>query len=150
MFNLMNLGLGSLLIALAQRKMIGWLPGEINVVDVRDVAQAHIAAAKNGEVGERYILGGQNYSVKEALTIAAHVAGVEAPRFEVPLWALKGFVGLGDFLPFLPVPANHLRTVEHWQGYNCAKAQSMLDLTVRTFRETVGDALEWYRKTGYL
>ena len=145
-----NLGLGGLLIAVAQGKMIGWLPGEINVIDARDVAHAHIVAADNGEIGERYLLGGHNYKVKEALTIAANVAGVKKPRFEIPLWTLKSLVGLGDLLPFLPVPANHLRTVEHWQGYNCTKAQNALGLTVRPFRSTVGDALEWFREAGNL
>ena len=106
--------------------------------------------AGKGEIGERYILGGHNYTVKDALTIAANVAGVKEPRFEIPIWALKGIVRLGDFFPFLPVPANHLRTVAYWQGYNCDKAKKMLELSPRPFRETVGDALAWFRKTGHL
>jgi dihydroflavonol-4-reductase len=145
-----NLTLGGLLIAVARGRMIGWLPGEINVVDVRDVAAAHLAAAEQGIIGERYILGGHNYTVREALTLAANVAGVKAPRFEIPLWLLKSTVGLGDLLPFLPFPANHLRTVEYWQGYNCQKAYQTLGLTARPFRDTVWDALDWFRKTGQL
>jgi dihydroflavonol-4-reductase len=145
-----NLGIGGILIAVARSQMVGWLPGDINVVDVRDVAATHIAAAEKGEIGERYIIGGHNFSVKEALTMAAHVAGVKEPRFEIPMWAVKAVVGLGDILPFLPVPANHLRTVEYWQGYNCEKAQQGLDLSPRTFRDTVWDALEWFRKKGLL
>ena len=120
-----NVGIGGILVAIARGQMPGWLPGNINVVDARDVGNAHIAAAEKGEIGERYILGGHNYSVKNALTIAANVAGVREPRFEIPLWALKGLVNLGEILPFLPIPANHLRTVEHWQGYNCEKAQKV-------------------------
>jgi dihydroflavonol-4-reductase len=145
-----NLGLGGILVAVARSQMIGWLPGEINVVDVRDVAAAHIAAAEKGEIGERYILGGHNFTVREALTLAANVAGVKEPRFEIPMWALKGIVRLGDIFPFLPIPANHLRTVEHWQGYNCEKAQHDLGLATRPFRETVWDALEWFREEGVL
>jgi len=145
-----NLGLGSLLIAVAQGKMIGWLPGEINVVDVRDVALAHIAAADKGEVGERYIIGSHNFTVKEALKIAANVAGVKEARFEIPMWAIKGLVNLGDMLPFLPVPANHLRTLEYWQGYNFEKALQTFNLVPRSFRDTVWDALEWFKKTGKL
>jgi dihydroflavonol-4-reductase len=145
-----NLTLGGLLLAVARGKMIGWLPGEINVVDVRDVAAAHLEAVEKGRVGERYIIGGHNYTVKEALTMAANVAGVRAPRFEIPLWVLKGLSGLGDMLPFLPIPGNHLRTVEYWQGYNCEKAQKAIELSPRPFRDTVWDALEWFRKIGEL
>ena len=122
----------------------------VDVVDARDVANAHIIAAEKGEIGERYIVGGHNYAVKDALCIAANVAGVREPRFEIPLWAINGIVRLGELLPFLPVPANHLRTVAYWQGYNCDKAKNMLDLSPRPFRETVGDALAWFRETGHL
>ena len=111
--------------------MIGWLPGEINVVDVRDVALAHITAVEKGDIGERYLIGGHNYTVKEALKIAANVAGVKEARFEIPMWAIESVVSLGDFLPFLPVPANHLRTLEYWQGYNCEKANQGFELTPR-------------------
>jgi dihydroflavonol-4-reductase len=145
-----NLTLGKILVAVARGKMIGWLPGEINIVDVRDVAQAHIAAVEQGQVGERYILGGHNFSVKAALTEAANVAGVNPPRFEIPHWAINGLVGLGDILPFLPFPANHLRTVENWQSYNCEKARRELGLAPRPLRETFWDALDWLRKTGHL
>ncbi len=139
-----------MLIAVAQGKMIGWLPGEINVVDVRDVAQAHITAAEKGLAGERYIIGGENYSVRGALSLAAEVAGVKPPQFEIPLWALNGLVKLGDILPFLPLPSNHLRTVEQWQGYNCEKANQAFELAPRSFRDTVWDALEWFREAGKL
>ena len=66
------------------------------------------------------------------------------------MWSLKGLVGLGDLMPFLPVPANHLRTLEHWQGYNCEKANQAFDLAPRSFRDTVWDALEWFREAGKL
>jgi dihydroflavonol-4-reductase len=144
------LGLAGLLIVVARGKMLGWMPGEINVVDVRDVAQAHIAAAEKGAMGERYIIGGHNYTVKDALTEAANIAGVRPPRFEIPLWVLKGLVSLGDVLPSLPLPANHLRTAEHWQIFNCYKARQELALSARPFHVTVLDALEWLRKTGHL
>ncbi|HBX68661.1 MAG TPA: hypothetical protein DEH25_04575 [Chloroflexi bacterium] len=145
-----NLTLGGLLIAVARGKMIGWLPGDINVVDVREVAVAHIAAAEKGISGERYIIGGHNYAVKEALMLAANVAGVREPRFEIPFWALRSLVGLGDLLPILPIPANHLRTVDQWQGYNCEKARQTFGIVPRPFRDTVWEALEWFRKTGHL
>jgi len=145
-----NLTLGKLLISVARGQAVAWIPGTINVVDVRDVAAVSIVAAERGEIGERYILGGHNYSVQEAITLAANVAGVNPPRFEIPLWALKIAVALGDILPFLPVPPNHLRTVEHWQGYNCRKAQRELGLVPRPFRKTVADALAWFREQGML
>ncbi len=145
-----HLTMGALLIAVARGWMVGWLPGEINVVDVRDVAQAHITAAQRGRAGERYIIGGHNYTVREALTIAATVAGRRPPRFEIPLWFINALVLLGDLFPSLPLPANHLRAVHLWQGYNTTKAETELGLTPRPFEETVRQSLAWFRRQGML
>jgi dihydroflavonol-4-reductase len=138
--------MGQLLIAVARGFMIAWLPGEINVVDGRDVGKAHIAAVDQGRSGERYIIGGHNYSIRQALTEAARVAGVRPPRFEIPLWVLDGLVALGDIFPFIPLPSNHLRAVKLWQGYNTRKAQRELGLSPRSFDETVRDALAWFQE----
>ncbi len=145
-----HLTMGQLLIMVARGQAVAWLPGEINVVDVRDVAQAHIAAAKQGGTGERYILGGYNYTVKDALTEVAQTVGVKPPRFEIPMGVIKGLVLLGDIIPALPLPSNHLRALPLWQGYNIEKAQKELGLSPRTFSETAQDALDWFREEGYL
>ncbi len=140
-----HITLGSLLIAVAKGWMRGWLPGEINVVDVRDVAQAHIQAALSGQIGERYIIGGYNLTIRDALVQAAEALHVRPPSFEVPMWGVKFLVWLGDIFPFLPLPANHMRALEHWQGYNTSKAEQALNLTARPFAETVRDAIVWFK-----
>jgi dihydroflavonol-4-reductase len=145
-----NLTMGGLLIAVARGLMVGWLPGKINVVDVRDVAKAHITAVEGGQMGERYIIGGHNYQIREALNETARVAGVRPPRFEIPLWVLRGLVILSDLIPSLPLPSNHLRAVHLWQEYNTQKAQQELGLTPRPFEETVRDSMAWFRANGNL
>ncbi len=140
--------MGGLLIAVERGWMVGWLPGENNVVDVRDVGIAHVAAAERGRSGERYILGGHNLSIREALNLTAQVAQVKPPRFEIPLWLLNGLVVVSDLLPFLPLPRNHLRAIRLWQGYSMTKAQNEFGLTPRPFEETVRDALAWFKEAG--
>lgn len=145
-----HLTMGQLLILAARGLAIAWLPGEINVVDVRDVAQAHIAAAERGRMGERYILGGHNFTVREALTAAALAAGSKPPRFEIPSGWIRFFVWIGDIIPSLPLPGNHLRALPLWQGYNTDKAQAELGLSPRPFSGTVKDSLRWFVKNGLL
>jgi dihydroflavonol-4-reductase len=145
-----NLTMTGLLITVAKGWMVGWLPGVINVVDVRDVAASHIAAVSNGQIGMRYIIGGHNYTVRDAICEIARVAGVRPPRFEIPLWALRGLTLLGDLFPILPLPSNHLRAVHFWQGYNTQKAQQKLGFSPRNFSDTVRDSLAWLRKFGHL
>lgn len=146
----LNRTLGDLLILAARGFMFSWLPTEVNVVDVRDVAAAHIQAAVRGRPGERYILGGHNLTVKEAFTIANRAAGRRPPWLRVPLWAADPLVWLGDRIPALPLPANHLRTIRRWQPYNTAKAQQELALQARPFERTVRDALAWFKDHGIL
>jgi len=138
-----HLTLGKMLIAVANGKVPAWLPGDINVIDVREVGAAHIAAAVHGRKGERYILGGHNFTIREALDEAARAAGVNAPRFEIPLWIIEGLTSLGDALPFLGISGNHMRALKYWQDYNTGKAERELGLKPRPFAETVGDALNW-------
>jgi dihydroflavonol-4-reductase len=144
-----HLTMGQLLIMVARGQALGWLPGDINAIDVRDVAQAHITAVSKGRRGERYILGGHNFSVKDALTKVAEVAQVKPPRFEIPMALIKGLVLLSEIFPALPLPSNHLRALPLWQGYNTTKAQTELDLSPRPFSETIQDSLSWFKSEGY-
>jgi dihydroflavonol-4-reductase len=145
-----HLTLGGLLLAVSRGWVPAWLPGMVNVVDVRDVAAAHIAAAGVGKTGERYILGGHNLSIREALRVAALAANRKPPFFEIPLWVVDVLVAAGDALPFLPLPANHLRAIRLWQAYDASKAEIELGLKPRPFEETVRDALSWFEKQGQL
>lgn len=146
----LNRTLGTLLILIAKGLAFFWLPAGANVVDVRDVANAHIQAALRGRPGERYILGGHNTTLRGAISAAARVAGRKAPWLRLPLWVVPPVVWLGDRIPNFPLPANHLRSIRRWQPYNTAKAQGELGLQARPFEETVRDALAWFKANGDL
>jgi dihydroflavonol-4-reductase len=60
--------------------------GALNVVAVEDVAAGHVLAHERGRAGERYLLGGENLSLREAFAIVARAAGRPSPRIGVP-WA---------------------------------------------------------------
>jgi len=145
-----NMSLGRVLLALARGWGVAWVPGVTNVVDVRDVALAHLRAAEVGRIGERYILGGHNLPVRELMLRAAAVLGVRAPRWGIPLRALDALVWLGDRLPVVDVLGNHLRAVREWQGYDCAKAVAQLGLQNRPVEDTLRDAMTWYADHGFL
>jgi dihydroflavonol-4-reductase len=122
----------------------------VNIVDVRDVAQAHIQAAIRGKIGERYIIGGHNVSLRDAMSLAATIAHVPAPRFEVPLWLIESLIRLDQVLPFINLAGNHLRAIRLWQGYDAAKARVELGLTPRPLEVTFYDSLDWFNKQGLL
>ena len=141
---------GALLLALARGAGLISLPGWLNVVDVRDVAQAHLAAAERGVAGERYILGGHNLRVAGLMRSAALAAGARTPWFELPRSVLRVLVRTGERLPGLSVLGNHLGAFEFWQPLDSGKAARTLGLHARPWDETLRDSLNWYRRHGAL
>ncbi len=70
----------------------------LNVVAVEDVAAGHIAAFERGRAGERYLLGGENLSMREVFAAIANAAGRAAPRLPVPWVAAYAAARLADVL----------------------------------------------------
>jgi dihydroflavonol-4-reductase len=142
--------IGGLLIALARGFGIVSLPGWLNIVDVRDVAEGHLRAAEAGLRGQRYILGGVNLRISELMREVALRANVPAPRAEIPAALLRVMVRIGGRLPGASVLGNHLGAFEFWQPLDCAKAERALGLRPRPLATTLTDALQWYEEHGAL
>ncbi|MCS7061781.1 MAG: NAD-dependent epimerase/dehydratase family protein [Anaerolineae bacterium] len=117
----------------------------INVVDVRDVAWTHLAAAERGRRGERYIVGGHNLTLYELLATVAAITGRQPPRFKLSRRLIRALVYLSDHLPGPGLPEN-FRTFEFWQPVSSHKAQQELGHTIRPFEETVRDTLVWFQE----
>ncbi len=139
---------GQLLIEAARGRIPVHFDAVMNVVDGRDVAQAHIAAAERGRVGERYVIGGHNLNLRQGLDIAAQVAGVAPPQFKLPRPVVDALVRLADALPGVELP-EHGRTLRLWQPVSSLKAERELGLKARPFEQTVHDTLAWFREHGY-
>lgn len=145
---------GRILVDIARGRLPVWLDLEANVVDARDVGCGHVLAAKRGRVGERYILGGENVSLREALRAVAEQAGVKPPRWRASVGLVKTVARLGEAagrLPLVrPLPLEHLKTMGEWRALNVEKARSELGFEPRPFAVTVSDTLAWFREYGYL
>lgn len=145
-----HLSTGEIVVAIAQGKAIAVPPGDINIIDVRDAAEAHINAARIGRTGQRYILGGSNYTTMEAVEVIANIAGVSPPKFILPTWLIDLYIKIADALPVIPFPPDHLRAYQTWQGFNTEKARQELDLRSRMLEETARDSIKWFSEQGYL
>jgi dihydroflavonol-4-reductase len=143
-----HLSISKPLLAIARGQVGFSLDGVVNVVDVRDVAEAHVVAAVRGRAGERYILGGHNLSIAGFITLAARIAGVAPPRWRVPDAVLNVIGGLSAWLP--ADPAAVLRSRRLSQPLSSAKAEAELGLSPRPLADTLRDALAWFRAGGSL
>jgi dihydroflavonol-4-reductase len=139
----------SLLLAVAQGRVPGYVEGTINVVDGRDVATGHIAAAKRGKPGQRYLLGGHNLTIREALSIAAEAAGRRPPGIKLPHGFVRAAAGLGGKLGI--AGTHHLRAIDQLQALDTSRTQAELGLPQPIpFEQTCRDTLDWFFENGYL
>lgn len=139
----------SILLMVARGRIPGYVEGTINVVDGRDVAAGHIAAAARGKPGQRYILGGHNLTFREMLTIAAEAAGRKPPRVRLPLRLTQVLAKMGRVLK---IPGtHHLRAIRYWQPLDTTRTREALNLPEPIpFEQTCRDTLDWFYEHGYL
>jgi len=127
------------------------------VADVDDVARAHISAIKNGTIGERYILcNKKHYTLKEIFNFLEDISGVRAPRINIPYFLLFIFVHIDEFLsckifkkkPLMPTEG--VKFCKNSIHYDNSKAVNELGYSPTPIKETLGKAVSWYRKNGYI
>lgn len=82
---------GRIIVDFLNRRMPAYVETGLNIVDVEDVARGHLLAAERGHVGEKYILGGENLTLKKLLERLAALSGLRAPRMRIPYAVAFGF-----------------------------------------------------------
>ena len=146
---------GQFVVDVSRRKPVAYVSGAYDFVDVRDVVAGHILACERGRRGESYILSGERVSVKDMIDSIAEASGVRALRIRVP-YLLAQAAAL--FTPFYYNIRNAeprftrytLHTLRSNSFISSAKARSELGYEPRPVRESVRDAVLWFRDNGYL
>src|SRR4029078_12570800 len=82
---------GKIIVDFLKGKMFGYVETGMNLIDVRDCANGHVLAAEKGRVGERYILGGQNFTLKQMFDLLAGVTQIASPKMKVPHWVAETY-----------------------------------------------------------
>ena len=146
---------GRIIVEAATGKMPAYVETGLNLVHVDDVAEGHLLALEKGRIGESYILGGQNVSLKQMLADIAALAGRKPPRVKLPraplypiAYAAEAVARLTGKEPF--VTADALDMSKHWMFFSSAKAERELGYRARPYQQALEDALSWFREAGYL
>ena len=148
---------GSILMDIVTGKNRWHFGGGLNVVDVRDVAQGHVAAAHKGRCGEMYLLSNLNVTMKELNDLVLKVVG-ESSRitFSLPTsmvrTAAAGLAWRADRFtrkPPLSTPVE-IDYASQYLFFDNAKARRELDLSFRPIEESIRDAIDWFTTMGYL
>lgn len=146
---------GRMVVDAARGRMPLYVDTGLNIVHVDDVAAGHLLAYRKGTVGRRYVLGGENMTLREILGSIAALAGCKPPRLCLPHGLLEPVARASEFWarrsngePLLTVDG--LRLARKYMFFSSARANRELGYQARPAQEAIADALDWYRHNDYL
>ena len=146
---------GRMIVEAAAGRMPAFVDTGLNLVHVDDVAAGHLLAFEHGAVGERYILGGENMTLRDILNEIAAITGRRPPRVRLPhglvlpiAYLAEAWARVSGGQPFATVDG--LRMAKQTMFFSSQKARDALGFKPRPAVEALGDAVEWYRRRGYL
>ncbi len=146
---------GQMIVDFLNRKMPAYVDTGLNLIDVRDVAAGHLAAAAKGRPGERYILGHRDMTLKEILDALARLTNLPAPTVRLPHWipltAAAVATGIARVTGRPPaVSLESVRMSTHRMFFQASKAVRELGLPQTPVEESLARAVEWFRANGYV
>lgn len=126
----------------------------MNFVHVDDVARGHVLAWRNGELGQRYILGGDDISLRDALTLIARERGRKPPKIKIPRSLAMALAYGGELYARLVPGTQPLVTLEGVKMsrkrmyFSSDKARRQLGYNPRPGAEAIIDAVRWFEQRG--
>jgi dihydroflavonol-4-reductase len=146
---------GRIIVEAATGKVPAFVDTGLNLAHVDDVAQGHLLALDRGRIGERYILGGQDVTLRAMLADIAALAGRKAPTINLPRGPLYPLASLFEAVaqvtgkePMLTRDA--LTMSKRHMFFTSAKAQGELGYRARPYGEALADAMAWFREHGHI
>ncbi|MDE2262035.1 MAG: NAD-dependent epimerase/dehydratase family protein [Gammaproteobacteria bacterium] len=127
----------------------------LNIAHVDDVAAGHLLAFHSGRVGERYILGGDDMTLRQILTLIAQLAGRSPPRIRLPHAAVLPVAYVSELYARLTgrptrITVEGVRMARKRMFFSSEKAVRELGYRWRPPSEAFSDALRWFEEQGYL
>ncbi|MBL6749933.1 MAG: NAD-dependent epimerase/dehydratase family protein [Nevskia sp.] len=139
----------------AAGRMPAYVDTGLNIAHVDDVARGHWLAYGKGRIGQRYVLGGEDLSLRQILAVVAGLVGRKPPRIRLPhaavlpiAYAAEAVARLTGVAPVATV--EEVRMSKKRMFFSSRKAERELGYIHRPARQALEDAVAWYRQNGYL
>jgi dihydroflavonol-4-reductase len=145
---------GRILLDAAAGRMPAFVDTGLNLVHVDDVALGHLAAFKTGAAGQRYILGGEDFTLQQILVLVAEHVGRRASTIRLPHWSVYPLAVAAEAVAMLTkreprVTLDGLRMSKKHMYFSSRKAQRDLGYRWRDPRLAVAAAVDWFKANGY-
>jgi len=147
---------GRIVVDFLKRKFPAYVETGLNLVDVRECARGHVSALEHGKSGERYILGGENLTLKQILDKLGRITGLPSPKVKLP-YVFAFAAGLvdeaitGGILKREPrATVESVRMGKKKMFASSDKAERELGWKIVPVEEALRRAVEWFKGNGYV
>jgi dihydroflavonol-4-reductase len=133
-----------------------YLDADLNLMDVRDVAEGMIRAVEVGTPGRRYLLGAENWSVKRVFDFLANLTGRSKPAWKVPYAVALAAAYVSEFIADTvtgTAPAATITGVKltrRRMTFDASNSLAALGISTRPVSESLAEVVAWFRETGRL
>jgi dihydroflavonol-4-reductase len=146
---------GRIVVDFLNKRFPAYVDTGLNLVDVEEITQMHLAALERGRFGERYILGGENLTLKQILDKLGSITGLPSPTMKVPHSVAMAFAFFDETItgklrgkePRATVEAVRMGKKMMWAS--SAKAERELGWRVLPVDKALHRAVEWFVANGY-
>ena len=146
---------GRIVVDFLKRKFPAYVETGLNLVDVRECARGHVTTLEKGKSGERYILGGENLTLKQILDKLAKITGLPSPRLKLP-YIFAYAAGIADEIvtgrlrgrePRATIDTVRMGAKKMFASSD--KAERDLGWKIVPVESALRRAAEWFRVNGY-
>lgn len=146
---------GKIIVDFLRRKMPAYLDTGLNIIAVEDCARGHLLAESRGRIGQNYILGGTNLTLRDIFGMLEGISGVPAPKIRLPYTPILVAAYLNEALsrvtgrePLIPLAG--VQMAAKFMYFDSSKANYELGLPQTPVKAALARAVEWFRQNGYL
>jgi dihydroflavonol-4-reductase len=146
---------GKIIVDVLNRKMPAYLDTGLNIIAVEDCARGHLLAEEKGRVGQKYILGNTNLTLREIFAMLAEITGLPAPKVRLPYTPIllaayinEGLSRITGREPLIPLAG--VQMAAKFMYFEPSKSVHDLGLPQTPVREALKRAVEWFRQNGYV
>ena len=146
---------GKIILDFLNGKMPGYVETGLNFVGVEDCAAGHLLAAEKGKIGERYLLGAENLTLKQVLDELEKITGLPAPRLKIPHGLALGAAYVETAFSRLvgrepQIPVEGVKIARHLMFVDCSRGQRELGFRPGPVAAALERAVRWYEANGYV
>jgi len=146
---------GRIVVEAASGRLPAYVDTGLNLVHVEDVAAGHLAAWHKGRIGERYVLGGENVTLRQMLADIAELVGRRPPRWRLPRQSVVPIAMVAERMARITgrepmATLDGIKMAKYHMYFTSSKAERELGYTARPYRSALEDAVAWFRTEGML